>query len=154
MLHTPIMFSVFIPPVWPITWPCCFHAYENYKHETNIINNISETIEIERTMIRVLCLCPRDSHSCRKPIMWRRCVFLYIYMFALCSVRFSPHLNLNDLASCYSFGQFTVFTHWWKEPQHLLQSPMFATSDTLPGNSGIENTIIAHLRHKYTGLID
>lgn len=96
-------------------------------------------------MIGVLCLCPRDSHSCRKPIMWRRCVFLCIYMFALCSVCFSPHLNLNDLASCYSFGQFTVFTHWWKEQQRLLQSPMFATSDTLPGNSGIENTIIAHL---------
>lgn len=105
-------------------------------------------------MIGVLCLCPWDSYSCRKPIMWRRCVFLCIYMFSLCSVCFSPHLNLNDLASCYSFGQFTVFTHWWKEQQCLLQSPMFATSDTLPGNSGIENTIIAHLTHKYTGIID
>lgn len=154
MLHPPIVFSVFIPPVWPITWHCCVHAYENCKHEKNIINNKSEPIDIKCSMIGVLYLNPRDSHSCRKPIMWRRCVFLCIYMFALCSVCFSPHLNLNDLASCYSFGQFTVFTHWWKEQQHLLQSPMFATSDTLPGNSGIENTIIAHLTHKYTGIID
>lgn len=118
--------------------------------------------------MKVLLIPPSDSHSCdtggknlletaapsrmRNVCVEVACFHVYLHVFALCSLCFSPHFSLSDPASCYSFGHFSVFTCRCKNSSMYNNLQCLPPAPRLLEILGLsEFTVTAHLpqKHKY-----